>query len=141
MLIAQRMVQITFSYNILLRYRVLSYVCTFFHSNRNSLSSLIYLRADAKKVFYDCSQDEDPLLNGVPDNFCLKCPQWFVCTNQWAQESNNLFLGRGCGAVGRKVVSKSRRQRFGSDPDDFSDNLFPAKCTKDSNKEAENESV
>ena len=51
MLIAQRMVQITFSYNILLRYRVFSYVCTFFHSNRNSLSSLIYLRADAKKFF------------------------------------------------------------------------------------------
>ena len=50
-------------------------------------------------------------------------------------------IKNGCGAVGRKVVSKSRRQRFGSDPDDFSDNLFPAKCTKDSNKEAENESV
>ena len=31
----------------------------------------------------------------------------------------------------------------GSDPDigDFSDTLFPVKCTKDSNKEAENESV
>ena len=141
MLIAQRMVQITFSYNILLRYRVFSYVCTFFHSNRNSLSSLIYLRADAKKFFMIAPRTK--ILCWME---CQIIFVWNVLNGSSVQISGHR---RATNYFWAEAMAQLVERSFpnldvsGSDPDigDFSDTLFPVKCTKDSNKEAENESV